>query len=103
MASKEIDPKYRVDPKKATKEELEEAFALLSKKRERIAKIKSGELKGYTGLPYSALSEEQKAKLRKANQRRLVRQSLIIAKATAAGIVVSDKEVDAAIAAKKGK
>lgn len=93
-----IDPtKFKIDPKKATQKDLDEAFALLEKKKVREARVKAGELKGTYGVPWSQMSPEQKAKARKYNARRLVRQSLLIAKAVAAGITVSDKEVDAEI------
>lgn len=103
MAKREIDPKYKVDPKKASKEEMDEAFALLAKKKETVDRIKKGELKSSYGVAYKDMTPEQKAKSRKYNTRRLVRQSLMVAKAVAAGIIVSDKEVDAEIAKKVKK
>lgn len=103
FAKREIDPKFKIDPRKATKDELDEAMALLAKKRERAERVKKGELKGSYGVPWSEMSKEQKDKARKYAARRVVRQSLLIAKAAAAGVTVSDKEVDAEIAKRSAK
>lgn len=96
MANEKVDSKYAVDPKKASKEEMDRAFALLAKEKERKDKIAKGEIKG--GKSWAEMSPEQKAKSRKYNYRRLIRQTLLLAKATAQGITVSDKEVDAEVA-----
>lgn len=89
---------FKVDPKKASKEQMDRAFELLAKDEERKDKIKKGVIKGTSYKKYSELSEEQKAKVQAASARRLIRQGLIIAKAKAQGITVTDKEVDAEIA-----
>jgi len=103
FTKKEVDPKFKVDRSKATKEELDEALALLAKKREHSARIKAGELKGSYGVPWSEMTKEQKDKARKYAARRLVRQSLLTAKAAAQGITITDKEVDAEIARRTKK
>lgn len=103
MAKGEVDPKFAIDAKRAKPEELQEALNLLAKKRERQDKIKRGEIKGNYGVPWSEMSPEQKSKAKKYAYRRLVRQSLLLGKAAAAGITVSDKEVDAEIARRQGK
>lgn len=83
------------DPKNASKEDLKEALELLNKKRERDAKIKSGEIKG--GKTWKELSPEAKAKALKQSKRFSMRQRLLIKKAKEAGITVSEAEVDAAM------
>lgn len=90
--------KFKVDPKKASKEQMERAFDLLAKEEERKDKIKRGVIKGTSYKKYSELSDEQRAKVQAASARRLVRQGLIIEKAKAAGITVTEKEVDAEMA-----
>ena len=94
--------KYKIDPKQISKEEMAEALRLLESKRIRKARIDAGELKGTTGVLYSEMTPEQKEKAKKYARRRLIRQSLLLAKAAAAGITVSDKEVDEAMT-KTGK
>lgn len=96
-----VEEKYRVDPKKASKEEMDRAFALLAKEKERKDKISKGEIKG--GRSWAEMSPEQKAKSKKYNYKRMIRQTLLLAKATAAGVTVSDKEVDAEIAKRTKK
>ena len=51
-------------------------------------------------MKYADLTPEQKAARNKANLKRQVRQQLIVQKAKAAGITVTEKEVDAAMAKK---
>lgn len=97
--SVKVDPKEL--QKKHTQTDLDEAFALLAKKKERQAKIEAGLIKGsYKGKLYSELSDEQKEKARKYAARREIRRSLLIEKAKAQGITVSEKEVDDEIAKK---
>jgi ClpP class serine protease len=98
-----IDPnKFKIDKKKASQAEIDEALALLEKKRVHQAKVEAGEIKGYAKT-WAEMTPEQKAKAKKYTYRRTVRQSLMIAKAVAAGITVSDKEVDAELAKKVPK
>lgn len=98
-----IDPtKFKIDKSKATKEEIAEGLALLEKKRVHSAKVEAGEIKGYAGS-WANMTPEQKAKAKKYTYRRAIRQSLLIAKAVAAGITVNDREVDDAIAKKVKK
>lgn len=93
-----IDPnKFKIDPKKASKDEIDAALVLLEKKRLHDAKVEAGEIKGYTAS-WKDMTPEQKSKAKRYTVRRSVRQSLVIAKAVAAGITVSDKEVDAELA-----
>ena len=92
--------KYKVDPKKLSKEEMDEALRLLEAKRIRKARVDAGELKGY-GVSYKDMTPEQKEKAKKYARRRLIRQNLLIAKAEAMGVTVSDAEVDAEMAKKK--
>ena len=90
-----IDPqKFVVDPKKATKEDLERAMELLSREKYHKARVEAGEIKGTGVKKYSEMSEAQKATARKANARRLARQTLVVQKAIKAGIVVTEAEVD---------
>jgi ClpP class serine protease len=98
-----IDPnKFKIDKGKATKEEIAEGLALLEKKRVHAAKVEAGEVKSYA-RSWSEMTPEQKTKAKKYTHRRSVRQSLLISKAVAAGITVSDKEVEDAIAKKVKK
>lgn len=103
FTAREIDPKYRIDPKKASQKDLEEALALLARKREKADRIKRGELKGSYGVPWSEMTKEQKERALKYARRRAIRLSLLVAKAADQGIVVTDKEVDAEIARRQGK
>ena len=99
-----IDPnKFKIDPKKASQKDIEEALSLLEKKNLRKARVEAGELKGAAGVPYSELSPEQKKQRQKYTYRRMIRQSLLIKKAVAQGITVTDKEVDDELAKKKKK
>lgn len=91
----------KVDKTKLSKEDLDRAIALLEKDLTRKARIKAGEIKGYAGKKYSELSAEQKATLRKSAKRRQAKINVIIRKAQAAGIKVSEAEIDAEL--KKGK
>lgn len=89
-----------IDPKKASQKEIEEALALLGKKRTTEARIKAGELKGTTSVPYSILKEtnpEAYQKARERDKKFAIRTKLLLAKARAAGITVTEAEVDAAM------
>ena len=88
-----------LDLKKLSKEEVERALKLLEKDIERKEKIKRGEIKA--GLKWSEMSEEQKAAARAAAKRRQAKINVIVRKALAAGITVSEKEIEAELA-KKG-
>jgi len=93
-----IDPeKFKIDPKKASSKEVEEALALLEKKRVREAKIKAGEIKGSQGRNWAEMTPEQKGKARSYNRRRNARQALMVAFAESKGYTPSDKEIDAYI------
>jgi 3-mercaptopyruvate sulfurtransferase SseA len=98
FAKREIDPRFKVDPKRASQKDLEEAMELLAKKRDRADRVKKGELKGAGSTPWAELSEEQKTKFKRYATRRALRQKLLLAKATAQGLAVTDKEVDAELA-----
>ena len=58
---------FKVDPKKATKEQLERALELLAREEERKDKIKRGVIKGSRQVKYADLTPEQKAARNKAN------------------------------------
>jgi hypothetical protein len=88
----------KIDPKRATKEQIEAALLLLEKAETRKEKIKSGEIKG--GKKWSELTDAEKDKFRAASKRRSAKIAVIIQKATAAGITVSDKEIDHYLAKK---
>lgn len=90
---------FKIDPKKASEAELKEAMELLAKQRLRKEKIKAGEIKGYAGKKVSEMTPEQQATYRARLKRQLARQSLYIKKAKAAGITVTDAEIDKYIAA----
>jgi hypothetical protein len=83
---------------KATQAEIEEGLKLLAKKRERDEKIKKGEIKGYGYKKMSELTPDQQAKVRMRTKRMTLKTQLILKKAKAAGISVSEKEIDAEIA-----
>ena len=89
----------KVDKAKLSKEDLDRAIALLEKDLTRKARIKAGEIK--SGVSYKDMTPERKAAMQKANKRRNVRIALTIKKAQAAGIKVSEAEIDAEL--KKGK
>jgi hypothetical protein len=97
------DAKFKVDPKKATQKQLEEAFELLAKKNEREDKIKRGVIKGHAGKAYSEMTADEKKQRQAYSKKRMIRQSLLVAKAKAAGITVSEKEVDEYLSKGEGK
>jgi predicted transcriptional regulator len=93
---------FYTPPEEASDDELAEAMELLAKKKLRQEKIKRGLVKAPTGLKWSEMSEEQKAKVRAYNYKRTIRRDLYVQKAIDAGIVVTDEEVEAEIA-RRGK
>jgi len=79
-------------------EEVAEGLKLLKKKRERLEKIKRGELKG--SVPLSVLRETNPEAYRKRveqNRRNAIRNRLLMKKAIEAGITVTPEEVEAAM------
>ena len=88
----------KIDPRKATKEQIEAALLLLEKAETRKEKIKSGEIKG--GKKWSELTDAEKDKFRASSKRRSAKIAITIQKATEAGIKVSDKEIDTYLAKK---
>ena len=83
-----------------TRQELEEAMQLLGKKKERAAKIASGEIKGYTSKKRSEMTPAELKVVKTRESRMFAKQSLLKAKAIAAGLTVTDAEIDAYIKAK---
>lgn len=83
------------DVKKPTEAEIQEGLRLLQQKRDRQARIKSGELKGQ--VPLRELKELNPAmyeKRRAQAQRQSARMSVILMKAKAQGVTATDKEID---------
>ena len=99
MAKERPTPKLSWD--KISQADREEALKLLAKKKDRLERIKRGELKGSTGISWKDMTPEQKAKARMYAYRRNIRLALLAKKATAAGITVTDHEVDEALRAKE--
>jgi len=91
--AKEFTP----DPKKASEQEIAEGLALLGKKREHDHKVKTGQIKGSKGKKWSELSQKEKDQRRSYSRKREIKLSLLAKKAEAAGIKVSDAEVEAEI------
>lgn len=86
-----------MDALKPTKEEIQEGLALLRKKIERDEKIKRGELKpSYKKV--ADMSPKEKEAYQLANRKSSIRVKLMLAKAKAAGIVVTEAEIDAELA-----
>lgn len=83
----------KIDPKKATPEQIARGLELLAKQELRKERIKRGEIKG--GAKWSEMTPEQKEKFRAAARRRNAKINLLARKAMEAGITVSDKEIDA--------
>lgn len=84
-----------IDITKPTKEQIAEGLKLLNKKIERDEKIKRGEIKGYTYKKSSELTPEQLKKRREQTRRLTAKNSILVKKAKAAGIVVTEAEVEA--------
>jgi hypothetical protein len=84
---------------KPTQEEVSEGLRLLAKKRERDAKIKAGLIKGHTAKSYKDMTPEEKAKRQAYSKRKQIKDALIAKKALAAGIKVTEAEIDAAMKA----
>ena len=85
---------FKVDPKKATQKDLDEALLLLAKARVQKEKVKLGLVKNYS-KKVSEMTPEELKKYRAANQRLTTKQQILIEKAKKAGIVVTDAEIDA--------
>lgn len=83
---------------KATQEEIAEGLRLLAKKRERDEKIKRGEIKGYAYKKMSEMTPEQQEKARQRTRRLTTKTAILLRKAKAAGISVSEREIDAELA-----
>jgi hypothetical protein len=88
----------KIDPRKATKEQIEQALALLEKAETRKEKIKSGEIKG--GKKWSELTEPEKDARRLVSKKRNAKIAVIMSKALAQGITCTDKEIEAYLAKK---
>lgn len=88
-----------IDPKKVTKEQMERALELLEKEQVRKDRIAKGEIKG--SKKWSELTDAEKAKFKDREARRRAKIAVLIEKATAKGITVSDQEVDKYLASKK--
>lgn len=88
-----------LNPKQVSKEQMERALELLEKETIRKDRIAKGEIKG--SRKWSELKPEEKAKLKANEARRRAKIAIIIEKATAKGIGVTDAEVDAYLKAKK--
>jgi lysyl-tRNA synthetase class I len=94
-----MEEKYVITKSNASEQEIAEALALLSKKRERQDKIAKGLIKG--GQKWSEKSDEQKAKMRDYNKKRQAKMALLAQKALEAGITVSEDEVEMALMEKE--
>ncbi len=90
-----ISEEFIVTKETASPEDIERALSLLSKEKERKARVARGELK--SGKSWSELTEEQKEERRAYNRRRQVKLQILSNKAIAAGITVSEEEVDLAL------
>lgn len=87
-----------LDPKKASPAEVAEGLALLEKKRVRDDRIARGEIKGTTYTSMADLSPEEAAKVRTRGKVMRVKNSILVEKAIAKGITVSEAEIQAKIA-----
>jgi hypothetical protein len=87
--------KFKIDPKKATEKDLQEALELLAKNRLTKERIKTGELKGSTGVKVADMTPEQKKKYQAYNTRLTVKNRLMMEKAKKANITVTEAEIDA--------
>jgi hypothetical protein len=88
-----------VDFSKPTKEQIAEGLRLLAKKVERDEKVARGELKP-SFKKVSEMTAEEKAAYTKSSRRATLKAGLIVQKAKAAGIQVSEAEIDAEYAKK---
>jgi len=97
MAEKKVSKiaEVKFDPKKATAEQIAKGLELLGKTETRKKRVEAGEIKGYS--TWAEMKPEQKAKAMEYSKKLRIRQQLILRKAAAAGISVSDKEVEAAM------
>jgi hypothetical protein len=87
-----------VDESTATDEDIQEALALLNKKREHKAKVERGEIKGE--VKWSDMTPEQKAQANKANRKRSIYVKLMLQKAEEFDITVSEEEIEKVYAEK---
>jgi len=88
-----------VDPKKASKEQIEKGLALLNKKLEYEAKVKSGEVKAPKTWKDLSPAEKDKAKgqAKKYAARLKAISTLRDAKLAAAKISITEAEIEAEI------
>jgi hypothetical protein len=91
---------FKVDPKKATAADIEAAMQLLALANFKKARVKAGEVKGSQGKKIADMTPEELKKRRAMQSRMIAKQTLIKRKAKAAGITVTEAEVDAYIKAK---
>ena len=90
-------PEVKFDPKRASADQIAKGLELLGKAETRKARIAAGEIKGAAGKAWGELTVEEKAKRLDYSKKLRIRQQLILRKAAAAGISVSDKEIEAAM------
>jgi len=86
----------KFDPKRASADQIAKGLELLGKQETRKARIAAGEIKGSYGS-WAEMPPERKKKALEYSKKLRVRQQLILRKAAAQGISVSDKEVEAAM------
>lgn len=87
-----VDPtKFKIDPNKASKDDVAAALELLEKQRYTKARIQAGELKGSTS--WADMPEEAKEKARQKDKFNRVEIKIYKEKAIQAGIKVTQEEV----------
>jgi len=92
---------FKVDQKKASKEDLDKALELLAKQRFTAERVKKGEIKGSYFKKVGDMTPEQQKVYRTRQARTLAKNAIFMKKAKAAGISVTDVEVDAYIKSKE--
>lgn len=93
----------KIDPKKATPEQIQRAFELLEKEEIRKEKIRKGELKGASYKKRSEMTPEELKKVKHQDRIAQARNALLLRKAREAGITVSQKEIEDYCVGKWGK
>ena len=91
-----------IERKRASEDEIKVGLELLAKQRHTAERVKAGELKSGTSSykKRSEMSEEELKKTKAYDKRYQARNALMMSKARAAGIVVTEADIDEYLQAK---
>lgn len=93
-----VNEKFFVEPGEASDEEVQRGLELLAKEKERKHKIETGQIKG--DKKWADMSDDEKDKAREQGRRYNARIKLTVEAAKAAGIEITDEDVEEYLAAR---